>query len=158
MFRSMRRNKQALSKEECFSLLKNEKRAVLAVNGDDGYPYAIFVNYIFDEKENAIYLHGAKEGHKIDSLKKCDKVCFSIHNDGEKIDGDWAYTVKSVVIFGRASLISDINVTTSKVRDLALKYYPNKEDVEKEIEGSIKYVQLIKIEIENITGKVIKEK
>ena len=86
MFRSMRRNKQALSKEECFSLLKNEKRAVLAVNGDDGYPYAIFVNYIFDENENAIYLHGAKEGHKIDSLKKCDKVCFSIHNDGEKID------------------------------------------------------------------------
>ena len=41
MFREMRRKKQDLSEEECIDILINEPRGVLAVLGDDDYPYAV---------------------------------------------------------------------------------------------------------------------
>ena len=41
MFREMRRKKQALSEEECIDILINEPRGVLAVLGDNEYPYAV---------------------------------------------------------------------------------------------------------------------
>ena len=41
MFREMRRKKQQLEESECVEILKNEKRGVLSVIGDDGYPYGI---------------------------------------------------------------------------------------------------------------------
>ena len=55
---------------------KTDRRGVLSVIGDDGYPYGVPINYVYDEKENALYFHGAKEGHKIDAIKKSGKVCF----------------------------------------------------------------------------------
>ena len=39
MFRKMRRFKQQLSNDEALEILKNCKSGVLAVSGDDGYPY-----------------------------------------------------------------------------------------------------------------------
>lgn len=52
---------------------------MLAVNGDDGYPFAIPVNYFYDQEQDKIYFHGAKSGHKVDALKKNDKVCFTVY-------------------------------------------------------------------------------
>lgn len=88
--------------------MRNNKRAAFSVNGDDGYPYTIPINFYYDEEENKIYFHGAKKGHKIDSIKKNDKVCLTTWNDGYVDDGDWAYHVSSCVIFGRARLVDDI--------------------------------------------------
>ena len=74
MFRPLRRIKQQLTQKECISVLKNEVRGVLSVLGDNDYPYGIPINYWYNEDENRIYFHGSREGHKIDAIKKCDKV------------------------------------------------------------------------------------
>ena len=50
-------------------MLKNARIGVFALNGDGGYPYAIPMNFLYDEKNNSIYMHSAKIGHKVDSLK-----------------------------------------------------------------------------------------
>ena len=76
MFRDLTRKKQALSIEECKEILKQEVRGVLAVNCDDGYPYALPINFHFDETNNKIYFHSGKYGHKIDAIKSSDKVSF----------------------------------------------------------------------------------
>ena len=44
MFRPMRRIKQQISDDEALEVLKNAKRGVLSVIGDDGWPYGIYVN------------------------------------------------------------------------------------------------------------------
>ena len=75
MFREMRRFKQQITTEECKKVLKEEKRAAFSVIGDDGYPYTIPINFYYDEADNIIYFHGAKEGHKVDAMNRCDKVC-----------------------------------------------------------------------------------
>ena len=41
MFRPMRRFKQQITDDECKAILKNEKRGVLSLLGDDGYPYGL---------------------------------------------------------------------------------------------------------------------
>ena len=158
MFRPMRRSKQALSEQETKALLSAEKRGILAVNGDDGYPFAIPVDYYYDSAQGKIFIHGGKAGHKVDALKKDDKVCFTVYGNETFEEGDWAPYLPSVVAFGRCKLIADAGQTEDRVRELALKYYSTKEDVEAEIAKDIHAVQLYEITIEHMTGKRVHEK
>lgn len=159
MFRPLRRKKRAITDEEARELLATCKRGVFAVNGDDGYPYAIPVNYFFDAEHDKIYFHGAKAGHKVDALKRDDKVCFTVYGNEWYQDGDWAPYVMSTVVFGRCRLANDTPAfIEDKVRQLALKYYPSAEEVEEEIAKDIKGVQLYEISIEHLCGKQIQEK
>lgn len=107
MFRPLRRKKRAITDEEARELLATCKRGVFAVNGDDGYPYAIPVNYFFDPEHDKIYFHGAKAGHKVDALKRNDKVCFTVYGNEWYKDGDWAPYVMSTVVFGRCRLVDE---------------------------------------------------
>jgi nitroimidazol reductase NimA-like FMN-containing flavoprotein (pyridoxamine 5'-phosphate oxidase superfamily) len=157
MFREMRRIKQALSEGECVKILKEEKRGVLAVSGDGGYPYAVPINFYYDEEENAIYFHSAKNGHKIDAMKNCDKVCFTVINGGEKSD-DWSYYVKSVIIFGRAAPVTDPDLKLKKLKAFGMKYYPSEEELEKELARDYGRVELMCIKVEHMTGKLVHEK
>ena len=79
MFRPMRRASRAIPEEAAKHLLQQSRRGVLAVNGDDGYPFAIPVNYYYDQEHDKIYFHGAKSGQKVDALKQNDKVCFTVY-------------------------------------------------------------------------------
>ncbi len=158
MFRTMRRFKQQVSEDECKKILTEEKRAAFSVIGDDGYPYTIPINFVYDEQDNRIYFHGAKTGHKVDAMRRCDKVCLTTWNTGFKKEGHWEWNVTSVVVFGKIHLVEDRTVTEDKVRKLALKYYPTKEEVEVELAAAIDRVQLFAIDIEHMTGKLVNEK
>lgn len=158
MFREMRRKKQEVSKQECIEILKTEKRGVLAVLGDNGYPYAIPMNFYYDEQDHKIYLHSAKSGHKLDSIQSCRKICFTTWNQGVKKQDDWAFYVTSVVIMGKAELVHDEKLKMQQVRNLGLKYYPSEQEVEEVIKKHISNVQLIAVKIDNMTGKLVHEK
>ncbi len=159
MFRAMRRIKQQVSEEECRRILREEKRGAFSVIGEDGYPYSVPVDFYYDEEAHTIYLHGASKGHKIDAIRKCDKVCFTTWNQGYKTEGNWEWNSTSVVVFGRAKLLEDRNVWEDKLRKLTLKYYPSAEEAELEMQSpAIKAVQMIAIEIEHMTGKLVNEK
>ena len=105
MFRKIRKKKNEINVEEAKNLLHKCRRGVLSMNGEDGYPYAIPINYFYDEKREKIYFHGAKAGYKVDCLKKSDKICFTVYGDEEVKDLDWAPYLKSVVIFGRCHIV-----------------------------------------------------
>jgi len=154
----MRRFKQAVSEEECKKILREAKRGTFSVLGDNGYPYTIPINFYYDEIDNRIYFHGAKEGHKVDSIKKCDKVCFTTWNKGFRKEGRWEWNVTSVIVFGRAKIIEDGEMTEDKVRKMAYKYFPTKKEAEEDFTRSINRVQLFAIDIEHMTGKLVEEK
>lgn len=158
MFRPMRRAKRTISDEDARGLLAEGRRAVLAVNGDDGYPFAFPIDYRFDADANKIYFHGAKAGQKVDALRRSDKVCLTVMGNERLEDGEWAPYVQSVVVFGRCRLVDDAAKTEAEVRRLALKYYPSAEEVERELEKYLSAVQLYEIEIEHLTGKQVQEK
>lgn len=158
VIRSMRRFKQALPLDACKEVLKNGRRGVLSIIGDDGYPYGVPINYVYDEKENALYFHGAKEGHKIDAIKKSGKVCFTVFDEDYKEDGDWAYYVKSVIVFGRAKVVEDEKETLRMTRLIGLKYYPTVKEVDAILERTRGRVQGVRVDVEKMTGKLVHEK
>ena len=158
MFRPIRRIKREISLDAAKQLLITERRGVLAVNGDDGYPYAIPLNYIYDEADNRIYFHGAKAGHKIDSIRACDKVCFTVYGNETVKEEAWAPFMQSAVVFGRCHLIEDRDQSIELVKKLAMKYYPNEALADEEIEKSGNHFQMFEIEIEHMSGKQVQEK
>ncbi len=158
MFRKMRRFKQQVSQEKCIEILKNEWRGVLAVLGDDGYPYTVPIDFFYDETDGKIYFHGAKEGHKVDAISKCDKVSFCVMDKGFLKEGDWALNITSVVVFGRLKPVTDFEKTKEKVCALGRKYHPTAEAVEIEWENAKNRVLCLELTIEHMTGKLVNEK
>ena len=145
MFREITRRKQALSKEECIRLLIEEKRGVLAVQGDDGYPYALPINQYFDEETGNIYFHSGKFGHKIDSIKKCDKASFCVYDRGFLKPGEWPLNIKSVIVFGRIHVVEDKERTADLARRLSYKFIDDEEYIEDQIDTLIDVTALIEL-------------
>ena len=158
MFRPLRRIKKAISPEEAKMLLKTERRGVFAVIGDEGYPYAVPVNFLYDEAAEKIYFHGSAVGHKADSLKKNDKICFTVYGNETIGEEAWAPYMQSVVIFGRCRLVDNREEVVSHVRDFAMKYFPSAEAVEEELSAYKAVVQLYEITIEHMSGQQIQER
>ena len=71
MFREVARKKQALTSEQIIEILKAEKRGVLSVCGDNGYPYGLPINFWYNEENGYIYFHSGKKGHKTDAVMLC---------------------------------------------------------------------------------------
>ena len=156
MFRPIRRKKNEISTEAAKKLLTEARIGVLAVHGDDGYPYAIPVNYYYDEEKEKIYFHGSRVGHKVDALKKCDKICFTVFG-AEVVKAEaWAPYVQSAVVFGRCRLLEE--APEALLKQFAMKYYPTEELVNEEIAAAGKAVQLFEIEIEHLSGKEVQER
>ncbi len=156
MFREMRRFKQQLTDEECIAILKRAKRGTLAVNGDDGYPYAIPLNFHYDEENDKIYFHGAGEGHKMDAIKQDDKVSFNVIENGEK--EDWWYHVNSVTVFGRIKAVEDVERKAEILTAVGDKYFPDHERTISETEKYKEKVTILELTPEHRTGKTVREK
>ena len=158
MFRPIRRKNKEISIDAAKALLIHQRRGVLAVNGDEGYPYAVPVNFFYNEETNKIYFHGAVAGHKADALRADDKVCFTVYGNESIKDVEWAPYVQSAIAFGRCRLVENREQVIALVRQIAEKYYPNDALIEEEIAHSGKAVQVYEITIEHLSGKEIQER
>lgn len=157
MFREMRRFKQQISDEECKQVLKTETRGVLSVIGDGGYPYGMPLNHYYCEEDGRLYFHGAKEGHKVDAIKSCDKVCYTVFDKGYRKEGEWALNVKSVVIFGKISIVTDEEKVKKICTDLCRKFTDDEEYLQWELEHSLSRVLCLELVPEHMTGKLVNE-
>ena len=159
MFRPMRRKSKETDIDTAKQLLRTERRGVFAVNGDDGYPYAIPVNFYYDEADDKIYFHGAGAGYKFDALQNDNKICFTVYgNETIKEEEPWAPYMQSVVIFGKCRVLDDMNRTIQLTRKVAQKYYPDEKFIDEEISKAGKAVCVYEITIEHMSGKQIQEK
>lgn len=157
MFRDIVRKKQKISHEECIEILKNEKRGVLSVIGDDGYPYGMPINHFYNEEDGKLYFHSGKTGHKIDAMKTCDKVSFCVYDSGFRKDGHWALNIKSVIVFGKIEFIEDHNKAIDISRRLSYKFTDDNSYIENEIERSGPGVLVFALVPEHMTGKLVNE-
>lgn len=151
----MRRHKQALPDAECIAVLERNTHGVLAVVGDDGYPYAVPLSYV--TANGKIYFHSAVEGYKIDALRRCGKVCFTVVDADEIVAERFTTYYRSVIVFGIARILNDPADLRSALEALADKYSPGIGGREKEIESSLSRVAVIELTPEKITGKEARE-
>lgn len=156
-FREMTRKNQELELSECVEILKREKRGVLSVIGDEGYPYGMPMNHFYNDEDGAIYFHCGKGGYRNDALKVCDKVSFCVYDEGVKKEGEWAFEVRSVIVFGRIEMVEEPEKIVKITRELSRKFTQDEEYIQKEIEGHAHRTVLLKLAVENICGKRVTE-
>ena len=157
MFRKMRRFKQQLSDEQCVEILQKQPRGLLAVHGDGGYPYVLPLDFYYDAQSGHLFFHCAKEGHKLDAIRRCDKVSFCVMDEGFRRDGEWALNIRSVIVFGRLHVVEEQTRALEMIRSLGLKFAPSADYVEQELKNTAGRVLCLELVPEHVSGKQVNE-
>lgn len=153
MVRKMRREKQALSQEETVRIFENGSSGVLAVSGDDGYPYAVPLSYAY--ADGKLYFHCATDGHKLDAVKNCEKASFCVVAQDRVVPEALTTHYVSAIAFGRMALVRD-GAEKRRGLDLLIQKYCFSNRAEKnnaEIASGWDKVLVLVLEIELMTGK-----
>jgi len=153
MFREMRLKNHELPESEAIDILENCSYGVLALEGDDGYTYAVPVNYAY--VDNKIYFHGATEGHKIDAIERNNKVSFCVVERDTVIAEKFDTKYKSAIVFGKIRVLKDEDDRYKALDALVLKFSPEHLERGREtIKKELNVVASFEIEIEYMTAKV----
>lgn len=151
-FREMRRKKQALSEAETIEILQSCTSGVLAVTGDNDYPYAVPLSYAY--KDGKLFFHIAKEGHKLDSIAKNNKVSFCVIQMDQVIQNTFTTHFRSAIVFGRARILTEDSEKRYALECLVEKYSPDYiAEGQSVIERSWNRLYAVEVQIEHITGK-----
>ena len=153
MFREMRRKRQKLAKEKCDDILYRGTSGVLALHGDDGYPYAVPISYVYTGKKP--WFHSAKAGHKIDAVLRDAKASFCVIDQDRIMPEEYTTYFRSVIAFGTIRILEDEAEKRTAIEQLAVKYAPDdsEENRSRAIEQEWKPLCMLEMEIEHLSGK-----
>ena len=155
-FRQLRRFKQAATPQECEAVLSSAQRGILAVHGENGYPYGLPINYLY--AGGKIYFHCAKTGHKLDAVRSDEKVCFTVISEPFRNPGEWWNCFTSVICFGRISEVTGEEDKDRLLRLLGAKYFPEEYDLETDMVRNARNAVILELTIDHISGKHVREK
>lgn len=156
-FREMRRKNQLLSQNECIEILKRGTSGVLALDGDNGYPYAVPISYIY--YDGKIYFHCAKSGHKLDAVRRNNKASFCVTALDHVVPEEYTTYFRSVIAFGKMSIVKNEKEILESIDRLAARYAPkdSAEGRRAAIEKEYNALCMLRMDIEHISGKEAKE-
>ena len=157
MFREVARKKQSLEMSRIIEILREEKRGVLSVHGENGYPYGLPMNYWYNEENGYIYFHSGKKGHKTDAINADNRASFCVYDKGFRKDGEWALNISSVIVFGKIHIVEDSERSVEIYRRMSLKFTSDIEYIEAEIQNFAKDTVCYELRPEHITGKIVNE-
>ena len=151
-FRAMRRKRQQLSEEESISILQKSTAGTLALLGDNDYPYAVPISYVYHDGK--LFFHSALAGHKVDAIRNHDKASFCVIERDDVQPELYTTFFRSVIAFGRIHIIEDEQEKLATARMLGNRYNPNQDEaLQKEIESGFSRMLAIRLDIEHLTGK-----
>ena len=151
MIRDMVRKKQLLSKEECEEILRRNTNGVMAVMGDEGYPYGVPLSFVYHNGK--IYFHSAKHGYKVECIARSPKVSFTVVDKDEIVAEEYTSYFRSAIAMGTARL-TEGEEHLDGFMALTEKYSGSmpEEAKKKEVEGCQR-AAIYAIDIEHLTGK-----
>ncbi len=153
MFRQMRRRGQALPPEVCVQILERGSFGVLALAGDDDYPYGVPLNYVYYREK--IYFHCAMAGHKLDAIARNAKASFCVVDQDKVIPQEFATDYSSVIVFGRMRVLEDQQEKLETIQALGRKYAPEVggRRLDQEIRKDWAALCMLELAPEHISGK-----
>jgi nitroimidazol reductase NimA-like FMN-containing flavoprotein (pyridoxamine 5'-phosphate oxidase superfamily) len=151
----MRRKEKEITEKAVIEEVLKENEVGRLATSIDNQPYVVPLNYVyFDGK---ILFHSHKDGTKMHNIVKNPRVCFEV-DSGEIVKGekpcDFTWKYRSVIVSGKASIITDPPRRLTALRRLSDKYSPGKgkmltaEDLEKNPQ-----LVLVEIIVDEMTGK-----
>ena len=156
-FRPMRRKRQQLSDAESIAILQNATSGVLAVLGDDDYPYAVPLSYVY--ADGRLIFHSAVTGHKVDAIRRHAKASFCVIQLDDVQPKTFTTIYRSVIAFGHIRILDDDASKLEAIRTLARKYSPHEsaESTDHEIAKGFPHLLMFELVIDHLTGKQAKE-
>lgn len=153
MFREMRRKSQQLTRQECQSVLQRGTSGVLALLGQDGYPYAVPISYAYEG--DRLLFHGAARGQKIDAIKSWKKASFCVVDQDRVVPEEYTTYFRSVIVFGTIRLLEEETEKRRAIELLAARYYPDgsPEFQRQAIHREWTALCMMELSIEQMTGK-----
>ncbi len=126
---------------------------VLSVLGDDEYPYGVSTSYLYHEGK--LYFHTASQGHKMDSIRKHNKVSFTVVDMDEVHEETFNTYFRSVIAFGRVRELTSPEEIEEALFVLSTKYSPSlpEEMVGAHAKKSSGRPMVIVMDIDYLTGK-----
>lgn len=148
----MRRFRQQLTQSECEAILSNATSGTLALLGDNGYPYAVPISYVY--ADGKLYFHSARTGHKVDAISQYDKASFCVIAADDVHPSEFTTYFRSVIAFGKIQIIESESERMSAASLLGTRYNPGDDvGLHKELEKGLSHMLILRLDIEHLTGK-----
>jgi len=124
---------------------------------DDEYPYIVPLHYGYEYKDGILvfYIHAAKEGHKLDLIRRNRNVCIELECDVEPLgDGDipceYGSTFASVVGRGYAEILDDAEEKIKGLKLLMLNQTGREFEFDEKMAGT---VAILKVTVPSFSAK-----
>lgn len=153
MFKKMRLDANRTTNEEAEEMLNKATNGVLAVDGDDGYPYAVPLSFAY--KNGKIYFHSTSDNsHKIESIRKNPKVSFCVIMQDKIVPEAFNTLYRSVIVFGKARVLTDAEEIEQGIMTIVKKYAGDYLDEGRAyMNAETGNFCVVEIAIEHMTGK-----
>lgn len=148
-FGQLRRREFEMTQDQCVDVLNRSEYGFLGTVNEDGSPYVVPVNYVYHE--GCITFHTALEGHKMENLKRDNRVCFSVCSDARIIPDEFSTAYTSVVAFGEAEMVSEKDAKKRLLLALSSRLAPGRQMPcdDKDIERT----GVVRIRVRHLSGK-----
>ena len=153
MFGEMRRKKQALHLETCEKILERGNSGVLALEGEEGYPYAVPLSYFYEKQK--IFFHCARNGYKIEAIKRNEKASFCVIDQDQIVPEEYTTYFRSVIVFGKIRILESEEEKRRAIENLAWKYAPEEPEEKRNqaVDREFAPLCMLELSIEHISGK-----
>lgn len=152
MFREVRRKDRILDDSGALELLETGEYGFLSMVGTDGFGYGIPISYVRDGEK--IYFHCAPEGYKLECIRENPKVSFCVVGKIRVMPSQFTTAYESALVFGTMHQNLPEEERRHALRLLVKKYSAGFEEIgEKYISKSFHRTNILRLDIEHITGK-----
>ena len=151
MEQKMRRFKQQVAIDDAVKILNRCTNGILSLVDTEGAPYGVPISYVYDG-HNHLYLHSAASGRKIDCIKANARCSFCVVSQDNIVPEEFTTYFRSVIVAGKIKILTEAEEIRHGLILLSDKYCPGI-DPTKEIDKFKNTVKVMRIDIDNITGK-----
>jgi nitroimidazol reductase NimA-like FMN-containing flavoprotein (pyridoxamine 5'-phosphate oxidase superfamily) len=153
--REMRRQDRKIEYKEAYQILKDGEYGILSMVTTDNSAYGIPFSYVIID--DSVYFHCALEGSKLDFIRKNNKVSFCVVGKTEVLPSKFSTKYESAIVLGEIYEVNDQNEKKKSLIELVVKYSPaHMESGEKYIDAALHQVNILRLDIKELTGKARK--
>ena len=150
---AVRRQDRLLEEERALELLRTAEYGTLSMIDEEGLPYGIPVNYVWDGKDS-LYIHCAPVGKKLRAVSAHPKVSFSIVGRVNLLPSKFTTEYESLVLKGTVHLGLPEEERMRALILLMEKLSPDDVEVGKKYaEKSFFRTEILRIDITEYSGK-----
>ena len=152
----LRRSEKALDDPREIEQVLASARIMTVACCSGNEPYLFTVDFAWDPQARELWFHCATEGRKMNILQANPRVCVSVVEDRGYIDGECDHAYRSLVLEGKADLVTDLIEKRRALELLARKHERQPEAILARFadnDEAVRKVGIVRVSVDSISGK-----